>query len=149
VIEPVVVYVRSHDRHSKRLVRWLEQALWPPVRVVDVEKDAAAATFVARLSCCGQVTPAVAVGKLILYAPSRRDVLDAVQRHDPRLLRDGRRWHRSDSEVTREVLGPAFTEGDGEVARTIEVDGGQLQPPGPGRGDERPGEPGVRRDGHV
>jgi hypothetical protein len=56
------------------------------VRVVDVEDAAAAAAFVARLSCRGQVTPAVEVGGLILFAPGRRHVVDAVRRHDPSLL---------------------------------------------------------------
>jgi hypothetical protein len=82
----VVVYVRGHDRASERLLRWLAEDLRPAVRVVDVEEDAAAAAFVARLSCCGQVTPAVEVGGLILFAPGRRDVVDAVRRHDATLL---------------------------------------------------------------
>lgn len=84
--DQVAVYVQGHDRASRRLVRWLEQALCAPVRVVDVEEDAAGATFVAHLSCGGQVTPAVKVGELILFAPGRRDVVDAVQRHAPGLL---------------------------------------------------------------
>jgi hypothetical protein len=84
--DQVAVYVQGHDRASRRLVRWLEQALRAPVRVVDVDEDVAGATFVAQLSCGGQVTPAVTVGELILFAPSRRDVVGAVQRHAPELL---------------------------------------------------------------
>lgn len=83
----ITVFTRPGVRTADRLVAKLNRAGYP-LEVVDIVEDTAGAAYVARLSTGDVSLPVVALGGLTLFAPSLRDVRDAVASKAPHLTPD-------------------------------------------------------------
>lgn len=79
------VTIDRDDRRSRAVVTSLT-ALDAEVEVRDARDDEDAAAFLARLVCCGPVTPVVEVHGLVLTAPTPAEALLAVRRANPLLV---------------------------------------------------------------
>lgn len=80
------ITIDDDDRRTRAVVDAV-RAVAPQVEVRDARDDADAAAFLDRLVCCGRVTPVVEVGGLMLTAPTPAEVLLAVRRTHPELVR--------------------------------------------------------------
>jgi hypothetical protein len=81
-VTDVRITIDRDDRNSRRVVETvLDLVPWAEVR--DARLDDDAADFLDRLVCCGQVTPVLEVGGLLLTAPTPPEAVLAVRRELP------------------------------------------------------------------
>jgi hypothetical protein len=73
------------DRRTRRVVETITD-LVPTTEVRDARMDDDAAEFLDRLVCCGQVTPVLEAGGLLLTSPTPAEAVLALRRAAPDLV---------------------------------------------------------------
>jgi hypothetical protein len=73
------------DRRTRRVVETITD-LVPTTEVRDARVDDDAAAFLDRLVCCGQVTPVLEAGGLLLTSPTPAEAVLALRRAAPDLV---------------------------------------------------------------